>query len=305
MKNAYKPAIKWNFKRNYLLYLMLIPAVIQLLIFHYYPIYGIVIAFQDFQPAHGFLGSKFVGLDWFKMLLNMPDFYQILYNTVFIAVCKIIVNGITPIIFALLLNEVKNAFFKRTIQTLVYLPHFLSWVIIGGLFIDILSTNGAVNQVLALLGFEKVFFLGSNAWFRPTLIITDAWKSFGWGAIIYLAAIAGVDTNLYESSVIDGANRWEQTIHITLPAMLPTIILVFTLSLGGILNAGFEQVLMLYNPVVYKTGDILDTFLYRTGLIDAQFSLSAAVGLFKSVIGFIMILISYRLAYKYADYRIF
>ena len=284
---------------------MLIPAVVVSFIFCYIPMYGLIIAFQDYQPVYGFWGSEFVGLKWFETIFRMPDFGQIFFNTFYIAVLKIIFNQLMAIAFALLLNEVRNKHFKRAIQTVSYLPYFLSWVIIGGVFITILSTDGVVNGILERLGLGSIFFLGSNSWFRATLVVTDVWKNFGWNSILYMAALAGINEDLYESAVVDGANRWKQTLHVTLPGISATIILLNCLNLGGVLNAGFEQILVLYNPAVYQTGDILDTFVYRSGLIDAQFSLATAIGLMKSVLGFALMMISYKMAEKFANYQIF
>ncbi|WP_330408011.1 ABC transporter permease [Vallitalea guaymasensis] len=304
-QSVHRIKTKWNMKQNWPLYIMLIPAGILLLIFSYYPMYGVSIAFQDYQPVNGFFGSPFVGLKWFKYVFEMPDFKEILSNTLIMAIGKILIGTLFSIVFALLLNEIKNRRYKKTVQTIVYLPYFLSWVIIGGIFVDLLSADGLINQVINLFGHESIMFLGDNRYFRGTMILTDVWKSFGYGAIIYLAAMTGIDPQLYESSRMDGANRFKQALHITLPGILPTIILLATLSIGNILNAGFDQILIMYNEVVYETGDIIDTFVYRVGLESAQFSLSTAVGLFKSVVSFIMIGISYTLAYKFADYRIF
>ncbi|WP_330619261.1 ABC transporter permease [Vallitalea guaymasensis] len=304
-QSVHRIKTKWNMKQNWPLYIMLIPAGILLLIFSYYPMYGVSIAFQDYQPVNGFFGSPFVGLKWFKYVFEMPDFKEILSNTLIMAIGKILIGTLFSIVFALLLNEIKNRRYKKTVQTIVYLPYFLSWVIIGGIFVDLLSADGLINQVINLFGHESIMFLGDNRYFRGTMILTDVWKSFGYGAIIYLAAMTGIDPQLYESARMDGANRLKQALHITLPGILPTIILLATLSIGNILNAGFDQILIMYNEVVYETGDIIDTFVYRVGLESAQFSLSTAVGLFKSVVSFIMIGISYTLAYKFADYRIF
>lgn len=302
-----KTARIWNYLTlNATLYCMLVPAIVLVFIFNYVPMYGLIIAFQDYQPTSGFWGSRFVGLDWFKLMVAMPDFKQILWNTVVIALLKIVIGTIVAIVFSLLLHEIRSKIFKRSVQTLTYLPYFLSWVIIGGIFINILSTNGGlINNVLQQLGFDPIFFLGSNTWFRPTVIFTDIWKNFGWNSILYLAALAGINEELYETAVIDGANRWKQTVYVTLPGISSTIILLACLSLGGILSAGFEQILVLYNPAVYQTGDILDTFLYRMGLVDGQFSLGAALGLMQAIVGFLLILLSYKLAERYANYRIF
>lgn len=304
-QTLYKNKTKWNLKQNWSLYLMLLPAVILLLIFSYYPMYGVSIAFQDYQPVYGFSGSPFVGFKWFKYVFEMPDFHEILTNTLVMAIGKIVIGTIMSIIFALLLNEINNLKYKKTVQTIVYLPYFLSWVIIGGIFVDLLSANGLINQLINFFGHKSIMFLGDNRYFRGTMILTDVWKGFGYGAIIYLAAMTGIDPQLYESARMDGANRFKQALHITLPGILPTIILLATLSVGNVLNAGFDQILIMYNEVVYETGDIIDTFVYRVGLESAQFSLSTAVGLFKSVVSFVMIGISYTLAYKFADYKIF
>lgn len=285
--------------------LMLVPGIVVLLIFIVLPLCGIIIAFQNYVPAKGILGSDWVGLEWFEYIFIMPDGLQIFRNTLIIAVGKIIMGIIIPVIFALFLNEVKNLIFKRTVQTIVYMPYFLSWVILGSIFNTMLSLDGPINQIVQIFGAEPIMFLGSNDWFRTVVVLTDTWKNFGYNAIIYLAALLAIDPNLYEAAAIDGAGRFRQLINITLPSLVPTIILMTTLSLGNILNAGFDQVFNLYNPMVYETGDIIDTYVYRVGLIDMQFSLSTAVGLMKSVISSILIIISYTLARKFAGYRIF
>lgn len=286
--------------------LMLLPGVCFVLVYSYGPMLGIVIAFQKFIPAKGLFGSVWIGLGNFKTLLEMPNIYQVLWNTVFISVMKIAAGVVVPVSFALLLNELGSRFIKRSVQTLVYMPHFMSWVILGGILVDILSPkSGIVNNVLSSLGVEPIFFLGDPGWFPYTLVITDIWKEFGFATIIYLAALTNIDPTLYEASVIDGANRWKQTWHVTLPGIRPIIVLLLVLNLGNVLNAGFDQVFNLYSPIVYETGDILDTLVYRTGLEQAQYGLATAVGLFKSVVSFFLIVLSYGLAYRYANYRIF
>lgn len=285
---------------------MLLPGLILLLIFSYGPMAGIAIAFQRFIPAKGLFNSPWVGLDNFEFIFMLPDFQRAFWNTIFIAVMKIIAGLIAPITTALLLNEMRNQLLKRSVQTIIYLPHFLSWVLLGGILIDLLSPNyGIVNKFLAWLGIKPIFFLGSNDWFPFTIVITDVWKDFGFGTIVYLAALAGISPNLYEAAVIDGANRWRQTWHITLPGMRAVIVLLATLSLGQILNAGFDQIFNLYSPIVYESGDIIDTLVYRLGLVNYQHSVATAVGLFKSVIALILISTSYYLAYRFANYRIF
>lgn len=297
---------KGKFRQNIPLHLMLLPGIALVLVFNYAPMFGIIMAFQDFNPGKGFLGSKFNGLENFKYLLSMPDIYQVLFNTVFIAFLKIVTGLAVPILIALLINEVHKEFIKRSIQTAIYLPYFLSWVILGGILIDILSpSEGFVNLFIKALGFKPVFFLGNAKIFPYVLTVTNIWKEFGFGTIVYLASITSISPSLYEAAIIDGANRWKQTLHITLPGMAPIIILMATMSLGNVLNAGFDQVFNLYSPITYKTGDILDTFVYRLGLVDLQFSVSAAVGFFKSAVSCVLIVVSYRMAYKFANYRIF
>ncbi|HZG88183.1 ABC transporter permease [Paenibacillus sp.] len=288
------------------LHLMLLPGVVLVLVYSYGPLLGLVIAFQRFLPAKGIFASQWIGLDNFAYVLELPDSMRVLWNTVLIAFFKIVVGFVVPVVVALLLNEVRKEVFKRTVQTMIYLPHFLSWIILGGILIDILSpSTGIVNAFLAGLGVEPIFFLGDNAWFRPVLVLSDVWKEFGFNTIVYLAALTAINPSLYEAAIVDGAGRWKQTLHITLPGMMPIIVLTLTLSLGNVLNAGFDQVFNLYSPQVYETGDIIDTFVYRIGLVDAQYGVATAVGLFKSVVSFVFISISYYLAYRFANYRIF
>jgi len=288
------------------LHLMLVPGIVMLVLFHYIPMAGLVIAFQNFIPSKGFFQSKWVGWENFEFMLRIPGIGQIIWNTVYIAFLKMIVGQIAPIITALLLNEVRRSSIKRSVQTLIYLPHFLSWVILGGILIDILSpSHGMVNELLSWFGIKPIFFLGNDTIFPYVLVTTDVWKEFGFGTIVYLAALTSINPTLYEAAIIDGAGRWKQTFHVTLPGMLPIIVLLATLGLGGVLNAGFDQVFNLYNPLVYRTGDILDTFVYRLGLVDAQYAVATAVGLFKSVVSLIFVSVSYWLAYRLAGYRIF
>jgi len=288
------------------LHIMVIPGVILTLIYHYIPMFGIVMAFQKFVPAKGFFKSKWVGFDNFEYMLNLPNIKTVIYNTVFISVMKIIVGLIVPVVFALLLNEMRREKYKRTLQTIIYFPHFLSWVILGGILVDVLSpSSGIINKMLGLVGIDPIFFLGDSKWFPFTMVITNVWKNFGYDTIVYLAALTSIDMALYEAAYVDGAGRWKQTLHVTLPGILPIVTLMTVLSLGNILNAGFDQVINLYSPQVYSTGDILDTLVYRIGLVEAQYSVATAVGLFKSVISLVLILVSNKLANKYAGYRIF
>ncbi|MDR1971341.1 MAG: ABC transporter permease subunit [Treponema sp.] len=297
---------KAKFLRELPLHLMLIPAIILVFIYSYLPMAGISIAFQRFVPTNGLFGSPFVGLQNFRTLFSLPDTWQVIRNTIFIAFFKMLGGIIAPVVFALVLNEISNKPARRTFQTMVYLPNFLSWIILSGIFLDILSpARGIVNMGLSKLGMGPIFFLGDPKWFPFTMILTDIWKGFGFGSVIYLAALTSIDPSLYESAVIDGANRWEQTWHITLPGILSTIILMTVLSMANILNGGFDQIFNMYNPAVYSTGDILDTMIYRMGIQNAQFAVSTAAGFFKSGISLVFIVVSYYLADKLAGYRIF
>ncbi len=286
-------------------HLMLLPGVIFTLIFAYLPMFGIIMAFQKFNPVKGFANSKWVGFDNFKYLFNLPGFDTAMVNTLFIAISKLALGIVIPLVLALLLNEVRKRWFARTVQTAIFLPYFLSWVILGGIIKEVFGLTGLMNSMIELFGMEPKMFLLDNTIFPWVIIGTDVWKGMGYNMILFLAAITGVDPAIYESASIDGAGRWGQCLYITLPAILPTIILVSTLALGGILNAGFDQVLMLYNPIVYQSGDIIDTFVYRIGLIDRQYSVAAAIGVFKSAISASLVGISYYLAYKFSNYRIF
>ncbi|MGN0994469.1 MAG: ABC transporter permease [Butyricicoccus sp.] len=279
--------------------------MILVFIFMYVPLTGIIIAFKDFYPGLGIWGSPWVGLENFKYMMSLPDIGQIMWNTFFIAVLKIIVNFPIPIIVALLLNEVRCKFFKRFTQTVIYLPYFISWVILSGIIIDMFSVSGIVNQFLGLFGIDPKFFLGDNNYFVGLLVGTDVWKNFGYGTVVYLAAITGIDESLYESAVIDGASRFKQTIYITIPSIAPIIMLMLILSLGNVLNAGFDQIFNLYSAPVYETADIIDTFVYRISMVEANYSLGTAVGLLKSVVSFALIAFSYFLANRYTDYTIF
>ena len=294
-------------KRELPLHLMLIAPLLVIFVFSYVPMAGIVIAFQRFIPARGLFGDqKWVGFENFTYVFQLPSVLRALQNTIIIAFLKIGFGQLTPIVFALLINELVNVKLKKTIQTSIYLPHFLSWVILAGVLIDILSPRyGLLNRLLGGFGIEPVFFLGDNDWFQFTMVVTHVWKEFGFGTIIYLAAITTIDPQQYEAAHIDGASRWRQMWHITLPGMTMIIVLIAVLNLGDVLNAGFEQIFNLYSPQTYESGDILDTLIYRLGLLEAQFGPSTAIGLFKSVVSLLFISVSYVLAYRLANYRVF
>lgn len=286
-------------------YLMCTPGMVWLFLFSIVPMVGILMAFQDFKPIKGVFGSTFIGFENFTYLFSMKDAQNVITNTLIIAIAKILLNLVIPLTFALLLNEVKNLRYKKSIQTIVYLPHFLSWVILASILTNMFGFDGIVNKLVVALGGQQTVMLSDAGFFRGLTIYSDVWKEFGYNAVIYLAALTGISPSLYEAASIDGASRWQQTRFITLPMLTNTVVLLTVLALGNVLNAGFDQVFNMYNPMVYSTVDILDTWVYRIGLTKLQFSLATAAGLFKSVISFALISVSYLLAYKYADYTIF
>ena len=285
--------------------MLLIPLAL-LIVYHYIPMAGIIIGFKNYKGTLGILGSKWVGLTNFSTLFNTGGFGLALRNTIIIAVWKIVLSIVVPVSFSLLLNEMNSQGTKRMIQSIIYLPHFISWVIMASIVGTILSpSTGVVNILLKRLTGQTIFFLGNNKWFRPVLIISNVWKNFGYSTIVYLAALAGVDPTLLEVAEIDGAGYWKRMLHVTLPSIVPTIILMSTLSIGNILNAGFDQVYNLLNSAVMETGDILDTLVYRYGITNSNYSISTVASLFKSTISMVLMIISYRLAYIFSGYRLF
>ncbi len=286
------------------IYLFIIPTLIYFLIFSYIPYYGLTIAFKDFKLYSGIDASPWVGLEYFKEFFNSPDFGILLKNTLLISLYRIIFGFPMPIIFALLLNEVRHMPYKRVIQTVTYFPNFLSWVVYAGIIIVFIAPSGVINQVLKSFGMPEVQILTSSTYFVPMLIVTDILKGFGFGAIIYLAALSNIDPQLYEAAVIDGAGKFAQIWNVTLPGIRSTIVVMLILALGGVMNAGFDQIFQLYNASVQDVSDIIDTFVYRIGLQSAQYSLGTAVGLFKGVIGFILIFTANSVVRRTGEYSI-
>ena len=296
-----KSTIKYLIKKDIFLYVMVLPVVIYLIIFNYIPMFGIVIAFQKFLPTKGFLGSEWIGLKNFKVLFGSPDFVLILRNTLSISLLRLICGFPAPIILSLLLNEIRNTRFKKTIQTITYMPHFLSWVIVGGLVTTMLALDGPLNTIIKYLGGNPVAFITSERAFRPILVFSGIWKDVGWNTLFYIAAIANIDSSLYEAAVIDGASRWKQTIYVTIPSIKGIIIVLLIFAVGGIMNAGFEQVLLLQNPLVRDVSEIIDTYVYKVGIQNTNYGFGTAVGLFKSVVGTIMIIITNYAANKVGE----
>jgi putative aldouronate transport system permease protein len=267
------------------------------LLFNYVPMAGQVIAFKDYVMSDGVFGSTWVGLDNFRRLFDSADFPRVLRNTLTISLLRLAFGFLAPCILALLLHELRLAWYRRSIQTLTYLPYFFSWVILGGIFSMLLSGAGPVNRMILLVSARPVNFLTDDRWFVAVLVLTGIWQSAGWGSVLYLAALVGVDPGLYEAACIDGANRWQQMRHITLPALTPTMLTLFILSLSGILSAGFDQVYNLYNPLVYNVGDIIDTYVLRR-MMDLDFSLATAAGMFKGVVGLVLIVLANSVVQK-------
>jgi len=292
--------------KNRWLYFMLLPGLLYFIIFKYWPMYGVLIAFKDFQPFLGFLESPFVGLKHFNRLFFESNFMTLFMNTLILALYNIIFFFPLPIIISLMLNELRVEFVKRSIQTLIYIPHFMSWVVVVGIAYIFLTTEGGlVNELIDSLGGEKINFLLSNDWFRPLVTFEVIWKETGWGTIIFLAALAGVDPQLYEAAKIDGANRMRQIWHITLPAIKSTIVILLILRLGSFLDTGFEQIFLMLNAMNRDVGEVFDTYVYSVGISQGQYSFSTAVGLFKSIIGLILVLLSNYLAKKFGEEGIY
>jgi len=294
-----------NYWKNRYLFLMLFPVIIYFIVFKYLPMYGIVLAFKEYRFMDGILKSPWNNFQNFKDLFGGRDFPTSFKNTIILSVYRIIFGFPAPIILALLLNEVRSIKFKKMVQTLSYLPHFLSWVVLAGVFMEIFSpTRGIVNYVIQWFGGEPIFFFGDRDWFRTLLVSTEVWKTVGWGSIIYLAALSGIDPSLYEAAVVDGANRWRQVWHITLPAMMPVITIMFILAVGGIINDDFDQVFNFYNPAVYEVGDVLSTYTYRLGITEMKYALATASGLFVNVIAFALIILTNKITKRFSDYGI-
>lgn len=293
------PENSWvkSLSRHRALYIMLIPGLVYFLIFKYVPLLGSVIAFQDYKIFKGILASDWVGLRWFNQIFTYPQFGRLLRNTLLISLYQIVFAFPAPIIIACLLNELRNMFFKRTVQTILYLPHFLSWTLIFGLSYMMFSTQtGIINQIIVSLGMEPIQFMQKAEYFRTLIVLSGMWKEMGWSAIIFLAALAGISPSLYEAARMDGANRWKQFVHVTLPGLLPAIVILLLLKIGNVLDLGFEHIYVFLNPITYETGDILDTYAYRAGIIQGQYSLTTAIGLFKSVIGFILLVTANKIS---------
>ena len=299
--NKYKNLIKKDMQRNGSLYLLVLPVLVFYILFFYKPMYGALIAFKDFSPGRGFADSPWVGLDHFIRFFNSPHFFRLVSNTFLISFYNLLFGFPAPIILALLLNEVRHSKFKRTVQTITYLPHFISIIVIAGMITDFSLTTGLFNDIIAFFGNKRIPLLQQPGLYRPIYVASEIWQHVGWGTIIYLAALSGIDPQLYEAAMIDGAGRFKQLIHVTLPSIMPTIIILLILRIGQLLSVGYEKTLLLYNPATYETADIISTYVYRVGLLEQNWSYATAIGLFNSAINFSLLILANRFSRKVSE----
>ncbi|NOU66161.1 ABC transporter permease subunit [Paenibacillus sp. LMG 31461] len=294
-----------DFRKNKTIYLMLLPVVLYYLVFHYAPMYGLQIAFKDYSPMKGLTESQWIGFNHFKEFFDSFYFWRLLRNTILLSVYSLIMAFPAGIVLALLLNEIRSRAFKRAIQTITYMPHFISLVVIVGFMVDFLERNGLINNLLtSVFGIEPIPFMRQPEWFRTLYISSDIWQNVGWSSIIFLAAISNIDPSLYEASKIDGANRWKQTLHITIPGMMSTVIILLILQIGHFMSVGMDKILLMYNPATYETADVIQTYVFRKGILEAGYSYSAAVGLFNSVISFVLLIVANAIARKTSEARL-
>lgn len=300
-KNNWRTIVAKDFARNKYIYLMAIPVLVYYIIFRYGPMYGLIIAFKDFSPGKGIWGSPWAGFKHFESFFSGPYAWPLIRNTFLISAYNLLWGFPLPVILALLLNEVRNNTFKRTVQTVTYLPHFISLVVVCGLIVDFTASDGVINDIIEMLGGERTNFMMKPEWFRTIYVASEIWQNIGWDSIIYLAAITNLDPQLYEAATIDGANRWRQTFHITIPGIMPTIIILLILRLGRLMDVGHEKILLLYNPLTRETADVISTYVYRRGLLDFDYSFSTAVGLFNSLINFGLLMVANAISRRVSE----
>ncbi len=305
-KRSLVSVIKKEYGNCKYLYLMALPVIIYYIVFHYLPMYGVIIAFKQYSVADGIMGSPWVGFKYFKEFFNSIYFVRVLRNTLTISFYDLLIGFPFPIIFALLMNEISQVKFKRFVQTATYLPHFISMVVICGIITDFFSSNGIVTNALAAIGLPKINYVGSNDYFRHIYVWTNLWQTIGWNSIVYLAALTGIDQQLYEAATIDGAGKFKQVLHVTLPGIASTIIVMLIMKIGKVLSLGYEKIILLYSPATYETADIISSFVYRRGLGEnMQYSFSTAVGLFQAVVNLILVLSANKLSKKFTDMGLF
>ena len=300
-RKSFSQRLARDLKMNGGLYIMFIPVLLYFVLFRYLPMGGLIIAFEDYRPMKGMIGSSFVGFEHFREFFSSPYFWRLLRNTLWISISNLIFAFPAPIILALLLNELTSKRFQKGIQLVAYLPHFISIIVVCGLISKFTSDNGIINSFLALFGFEKTSLLNVPKYFVPIYVISGIWTDMGWSSIIYFAALTGIDQSLYEAAVVEGANRWQQTLNITLPGILSTIIVMLILQIGNLLNLGYEKIILLYNPITYETADVISTYVYRKGILEGSFSFSTAVGLFNSVVSFILLIGANKISRKIGE----
>lgn len=301
MKMSFWARLRLDMKKHWYLYLMILPLLIYYAIFHYKPMYGALMAFQNYIPNKGILGSEWVGLKHFKSLFSNPYFYQLLKNTLTISLSMLIFGFPAPILLAILINELKSKKYARVVQTSVYLPHFISLVVICSLVRQFVAYDGIINDFLGLFGAEQKDILAYPEYFVPTYVLSGIWAQIGWDSIVYLAALMGVDQELYDAAKVDGANRFKRLLHVTLPSIAPTIVVMFVLKIGSLMSVGHEKIILLYNPITYETADVISTYVYRRGLVEGSYSFSAAAGLFNSVVNCILVVSANKLSQKIND----
>ncbi|HEU9642338.1 TPA: ABC transporter permease, partial [Streptococcus pneumoniae] len=290
-----------HIQKYWILYLMMIPATVLLILFTYGPMYGIIMAFQDFTVFKGYTGSPFVGLKHFQRLFSDPLFYRLFKNTFMVGVLDFLFSFPAPLIFALILNEVRKVRFKSVVQSISYLPHFIPLVVMVGIIFELFGSYGIINSLLSSLGMEPISFFTKSEWFLPLYIGSGVWKTIGWGSIIYMGALTNIDSTLYEAADMDGANRWHKMWHVTLPSLRPTVVTLFILNAGGIMQVGFEKVFLMSSPATYEVSDVLSTYVYRQGILNSDFSYSAAVGLFNNIVALLFVLLANKIAKKLGE----
>ncbi|VSQ36726.1 protein LplB [Streptococcus pneumoniae] len=290
-----------HIQKYWILYLMMIPATVLLILFTYGPMYGIIMAFQDFTVFKGYTGSPFVGLKHFQRLFSDPLFYRLFKNTFMVGVLDFLFSFPAPLIFALILNEVRKVRFKSVVQSISYLPHFIPLVVMVGIIFELFGSYGIINSLLSSLGMEPISFFTKSEWFFPLYIGSGVWKTIGWGSIIYMGALTNIDSTLYEAADMDGANRWHKMWHVTLPSLRPTVVTLFILNAGGIMQVGFEKVFLMSSPATYEVSDVLSTYVYRQGILNSDFSYSAAVGLFNNIVALLFVLLANKIAKKLGE----
>ncbi len=301
-RERWRRTLARDLARNRHIYLMLLPVLLYYLVFHYLPMYGAAIAFQDFNPVKGVLGSKWVGLQNFQDFFSSVYFSRLIFNTIAINLLDLVFGFPAPIILALLINELRWNPFKRLVQTITYLPHFISVIVVVGMLFDFLARDGLVNQLLASP--EPIAFMQSSDWFRQLYVGSGIWQQVGWGSIVYLAAIATIDPQLYDAAKVDGASRFRQIWHITLPGIMSTIVILLILRMGSLMSVGYEKIILMYNPLTYETADVISTYVFRRGILQADFSFSAAVGLFNSIINFGLLIAANRLSRRLTEHSL-